>query len=186
MGFKEYLLYYTIRVIFVVALVVLLLKLIVPRTSLYFRVDLLYPKFGMTLNKTDIVLIRGESTNISVLSPNTRVLYRTTDYKVADVTILGRVIAKKPGLAFIKVKVKGKVLKCRVRVISLNETKLNLSVGKHKWLNVKGALFESYKSSQVSVAKVSAFGKVTAVSKGVSTITVKARGRTLTCKVIVN
>lgn len=162
------------------------MKYIIPRTSIYYRAKLYYPVFGNYLNDYDLVLIKGESKRIYVKNVNVRVNYKSTDFKVAFVNDLGKVTAKRPGLCFINVHVKGKVLRCRVRVISLNYSSLKLSVGDKKWLNVRGCVLkERYYSSNTSVVKVSRFGKLTAVSKGSATITVKAYGREMKCKVVV-
>lgn len=132
------------------------------------------------------MLITGESKKLYLKTVNKRVSFESTDFKVVSVNQLGKVTARKAGLSFIKVRVDGKVLKCRVRVISLNYTSLRLSIGASKWLNVRGCMFrESYRSSNTSVVKVSRFGRITAVGKGSATITVKAYGRRMECKIIV-
>lgn len=168
----------------VLVIIVLVLKIIIPRTSLYYRYWFYVPKFGNYLTVRDKVLISGEHFHLGVKNINQRLSFVSTDYKVAYANLMGRVTAYQPGLAFIHVKVKGEVLTCRVQVIKLNHTSLNLRVGESSDLNVKGCwLFESYSSSNPSIAKVSTFGKVTGIAKGEAVITVKAKGRTMTCKV---
>ena len=170
----------------VLVVIALIAKIIIPRTSLYYRYWFYIPMFGNYLNVRDKVLISGEHFHLGVKNVNQRLSYVSTDFKVADADLFGRVTANRPGLAYIHVKVNGKVLTCRVRVIELNYTYLKLKVGKNKDLNVKGCwFFEQYKSSNERVAKVSAFGKVTAIAKGEAVITVKAKGRSMTCKVTV-
>jgi uncharacterized protein YjdB len=140
--------------------------------------------FGNYLTDRDKVLISGEHFHLGVKNINQRLSFVSTDFKVAYADITGRITAYQPGLAYIHVKVKGEVLTCRVRVIKLNHTSIKLKVGESKDLNVIGCwLLEHYKSSNKSVVKVSTFGKVTGVAKGEAVITVKAKGRTMTCKV---
>lgn len=172
------------KILIVLVIMVLVAKIIIPRTSLYYRYWFFNPKFGNYLNVRDVVLISGEYFNLRVKNVNQRLSFVSTDFKVAYVNILGRVTAYQPGLAYIHVKVNGKVETCRVRVIKLNYTSLKLRVGQSKSLNVKGCLFfEHYKSSNQAVASITTLGKVTAKAKGEAIITVKARGRTMTCKV---
>lgn len=161
-------------------------KFIFPRTSLYYRYVLYEPKFGVYLTERDVVMVSGESFRLGLRTVNKRMSFSSTDFKVAFVNKLGKVTAYQPGLAFIEVKVDGKVLRCRVRVIKLNYTSLNLTVDEYKRLNVKGVLlWESYESSNPSVAEVTFRGKVIAKSPGTAVITAKARGRSIECKVTV-
>lgn len=175
------------RYILCVLIAIVLLQYILPRTSLYFRTTLFHPLFGTTLKENDIILVTGESKKISLKTINKRMSFSSTDFKVAYVNQFGIVTGSRPGLCFIKVAVDRKVLKCRIRVIELNHTSLKMTPGDHKWLNVRGCVFgESYKSSNESVVKVSFLGRVTAVSEGNATITVKAFGRSIKCIVVVN
>lgn len=187
MKIKDVITYFIFHAIFLIALVCLLGKMIIPRTSLYYKLDFYYKKFGLTLNKNDVTLVKGESTNLTVMSLNKRMEFISTDYKVAFVNVLGRVTGLQPGLAFIKIKVDGVTLKCRVRVIDLNRKTLTLQAGSSKYLNVRGAPFynEHYKTNDPSVAVVSRSGKVTAVSKGEALITVTCKGKKMFCKVVV-
>lgn len=171
----------------VLVVIVLVIKIVIPRTSLYYRYWFYIPKFGNYLTVRDKVLISGEQFHLGVKNINQRLSFVSTDFKVAYADITGRVTAYQPGLAYIHVKVKGEVLTCRVRVIQLNHSSLKLKVGESSKLNVKGCwFFEHYKSSNNSIAKVSTFGKVTGLAKGEAVITVRAKGRTMTCKVKVD
>lgn len=174
------------QILGVIALLVVFIKIIVPRTSLYYRYWFFVPKFGDYLVKRDAVLVKGETFKIRLNSINERLTFDSTDYKVAYCNSLGRVSADKPGLAFIEVDTGEKVLVLRVRVLALNHSQLKLSVGEAKLLNIRGTVFhESYESDQQSVATVDSFGWVKAVGKGSCTITAKARGKTMKCKVTV-
>lgn len=70
--------------------------------------------------------------------------------------------------------------------VKLSKTKKNLKVGKSFKLKVKGTSEKvTFTSSDETVAKVDAKGKVTAVASGKATITANAAGNKLTCKVTV-
>lgn len=161
-------------------------KFILPRTSIYYRYVFYEPKIGVYLTERDVVMVSGESFRLGLRTVNKRMTFSSTDFKVAFVNKLGKVTAYQPGLAFIEVKVDGEVLRCRVRVIQLNHTSLNLTVGESKRLNIRGVLlWESYESSNPSVADVSFRGKVVAKSPGTAVITAKAKERSIECKVTV-
>ncbi len=175
-----------IRFIFVLVMVILTIKIIVPRTSVYFRYWMYYPKFGNYLNVYDVVLVSGERFHLRVKNINQRLSYSSTDFKVAYANEFGQVTAYQPGTAFIEVKVKDETLVCRVKVIRLNYNKVTLKIGDSKKLNVLGNwFFESYSSSNKRVAKVSKYGTVTAVASGTASITAKAKGKTMQCMVTV-
>ena len=161
-------------------------QFILPRTSIYYRYVFYEPRIGVYLTERDVVMVSGESFRLGLRTVNKRMTFSSTDFKVAFVNKLGKVTAYQPGLAFIEVKVDGEVLRCRVRVIQLNHTSLSLKVGESKLLNIKGVLlWESYESSNSSVVDVSFRGRVVAKSPGTATITAKAKGRSIECKVTV-
>ncbi len=174
-----------ITVIYYIAILALLWYLIIPHTSLFFRENI-YEPFSKRLNKRDITLLKGEEFKLYVMNINKRPTFSSTDIKVADVNILGKVTAYRVGTTIIKVKYGEEVLKCRVRVIDINKKKLTLKAGDSSRLSVKGAWFGArWSSSNTSVAVVSRYGKVTAVSKGSAKIYGKIRGKTVTCVVTV-
>lgn len=173
-------------IFFYVALVALIWYLIIPRTSIYFRLFHHRAILG-ELNEVDVVLEKGESFHLYVLGINKRAYYSSTDIKVADVTIFGGVTAYRSGSTYIKVRVDGKVLKCRVRVIDLSKSKLALKIGESYKLKVKGkTLGVKWKSSDKRVVNVTKKGEVIAIGKGEAIITAIVLGKTLSCKVIVS
>lgn len=170
-----------ISIIYYVAIVALIWYLIIPHTSFYFMKNMFTP-FTKRLNEDDITLLRGEEFRVFVLNINKRVYYSSTDIKVADVNIFGKVKAYRPGTTIIKVKFEKTVLKCRVRVIDISKDNLTLKVGKSKRLKVEGVWFGvKWSSSNKKIAVVNSSGKVTAKSKGTVTIYGKVRGRTVVC-----
>lgn len=165
----------------------LLLFYVIPKTSMYQRF-LFYIPYGIKLNNDNLVLVKGENYRLYVVAINKRVSYSSTDFKVAYVNLNGRVYAKRAGVAFIEARVGGKVLKCKVRVLSINRKNLTLSVGESFTLRVNGdGLFNyiSWKSSNHEVVSVNRYGFITARSKGKAIITAKTKGKKLTCIVYV-
>lgn len=172
-----------ISLLYYAALLVLLWFLIVPHTSFYFTKSFFTP-FPQRLNKDDVTLVKGEEFTLRVLSINKRISFTSTDIKVADVNIFGKITAYRVGTTIIKAKYGDKVLKCRVRVIAINKKKLNLKAGRSAKLRIQGAWFGArWSSGDTSVVVVSRFGKVTAVSKGSAKVYCKIRGKTLSCTV---
>lgn len=172
-------------ILFYIALVVVLLRIIIPHTSLFYRTDLFDPFFHR-LNSEDITLVKGEEFRIHTYRLNQRVSYSTTDFKVADVNFLGTVTAQRPGTAFIIIKYKNEELKCRVKVVEISKKKLVLKKSKQYRLKIKGAFTGvRWYSSNASVASVSRFGTVKAKSKGTAMIYGRVDGKTMSCTVTV-
>ncbi len=165
--------------------VILILHFIITNSSVYFR-KMYRPLFSIHLNKNDVVLAKGEECKLRVIGINERVKYSSTDFRVAGVNFNGRVFAYQTGNCFIIARVGKKELKCRVLVLDINKEKLTLRVGEGYRLKMKGGGgIPNYKSSNTEVASVSWTGKVKAKSKGRTVITVKAKGKTFKCTVIV-
>ncbi|NLJ97000.1 MAG: hypothetical protein GX321_07570 [Clostridiales bacterium] len=68
------------------------------------------------LNKKKLNLDVGKSFRLRIKGPAVFARYKSNYPKVASVNKFGKVQANKPGKAIITVKVKGKILKCRVTV----------------------------------------------------------------------
>ncbi|MGB8453781.1 MAG: Ig-like domain-containing protein [Anaerocolumna sp.] len=174
-----------ISIIYYVAFLALLWYLIVPHTSFYFMNNIFTP-FSKRLNEEDITLVKGEKFTLSLMNVNKRLSYSSSDIKVADVNIFGKVNAYRVGTTIIRVKYKDDVLKCRVRVIDINKGKLTLKEGNSSWLSIKGVWFGvRWSSSNTAIVSVNRFGKVTAISKGTAKIYGKVRGKIMTCIVTV-
>jgi hypothetical protein len=174
-----------ISIIYYIAFFALLWYLIVPHTSFYFRNSIFTP-FSKRLNEEDVTLIKGEEFRLSLMNINKRLSYSSSDIKVADVNIFGKVKAFRVGTTIIRVKYRGEVLKCRVRVIDINKDKLTIKTGNSSHLSIKGAwVGVRWSSSNTSIVSVNRFGKVTGKSKGVAKIYGKVHGKTVTCIITV-
>lgn len=177
--------YIMLNVLYYSMFVVLLGFLIIPHTSFHFK-SKLYAPLSMRLNKDDIVLVKGEEEKLFVIGINKRVRFTSTDFKVADVTFSGGVIAKRVGTTIIRAEVDNRILKCRVRVISMNKTSLSLSENDTYTLKVKGVKgIVKWSSSNKSVVSVSRKGAIKACKKGSAVIKAKIKGATVSCKVVV-
>lgn len=100
----------------------------------------------------------------------------------------GNVYGLKPGKCVIKAEVDGKTLECTVTVkeIGLNKTSLTLKAKEAYQLKINGVNNGiEWSSSNKSIAKVPADGKVTAVKKGTDTIKATVNGKTYSCIVTV-
>jgi Bacterial surface proteins containing Ig-like domains len=174
-----------ISIVFYIALFALLWYLIIPHTSFFYR-KTLHTALWNRLNRQDITLVVGETFHLKVLRLKVMVYYSSSDIKVADVNIFGKITAYRCGTTIIRVKVDGKIVKCRVRVIDISKKSLTVTKGRSKTLRIKGAVFGvHWSSSDNSVVRVSRFGKVTGVSKGAATVTGKVRGKKISCQVTV-
>jgi len=164
---------------------------------------------GITLNKTALNLTIGASESlVATISPsnatNKDVEWTSSNTNVATVDTTGKVTGVSAGSATITVKTKdgSKVATCNVTVknpvisvtgVTLNKTALNLVTGASESLvatispsNATNKDVE-WTSSNTNVATVDTTGKVTGVSAGSATITVKTKdgSKVATCNVTV-
>ena len=164
---------------------------------------------GVTLNKTALNLVTGASESlVATISPsnatNKDVEWTSSNTNVATVDTTGKVTGVSSGSATITVKTKdgSKVATCNVTVknpvisvtgVTLNKTALNLVTGASESLvatispsNATNKDVE-WTSSNTNVATVDTTGKVTGVSSGSATITVKTKdgSKVATCNVTV-
>lgn len=174
------------RVVFVVALIVLVGYLIFPYTKFYYFRPFFTP-FSMRLNKFELVLEVGDTYKLKVMSLNVRVKYYSIDIKVADVLFNGKVIAFRPGKTVIIAKVGDKRVKCYVTVIKLSTKEATLRIGDKKNLDVQGPHGNiTWTTDDPNIAVVDNDGIVEAIAEGTTTITAKVSGKKLTCKLIVD
>lgn len=172
-----------IKVVIILIILVAFFRLFIPYTSLFFRYKRPLP-FTLQLSKHDIVMKKGEMTSLYIKGLNKRVKYSSSNFRVAGVSLTGKVLGYQPGTAFITAEVDDKELKCRVRVIDLNKDSLKMSIGNTHKLKVLGpATFVKWRSSDERVATVSSFGRVKAKGKGKTLVTAIWKGKKLECSI---
>lgn len=164
---------------------------------------------GVTLNKTSLTIVEGESEILSATvlpedATDKAVNWLTDNESVATVDSDGKVTAINKGSAIITVSTKdgNKRATCEVVVepkivsvtaIELNKTSVTLTEGESEVLKVTVLPEDAsnknvkWKSSDHSVATVSTEGKITALEEGSTTITVKTQDgdKTASCEVII-
>lgn len=171
--------------IYYLAVILLVLMLILPHTSIYYRWDVLKP-FAEKVNNRTVYLIEGERYKINLFGINKRVTYRSSDFKVAEVSSLGIVFAHKAGKTVIFIKQGEVVNKYRIYVLKLNRRNLSVRVSKSRKLIVVGKRTGvRWKSSNKSIVTVSRFGKVTGRKKGNAYVIAVVKGKKLKCKITV-
>ena len=142
------------------------------------KVKLSKTKLSLYVKKTATLKLKGAK----------KVTWSSSNKKVATVTKKGKVTAVKKGTATITAKAGKKKYKCKVTVLNptLSKTSLTLYAGDQATLSAKNAVGTvSWASANKAIATVSAKGVVKGVAKGTTTITAKASGVKLTCKVTV-
>ena len=155
--------------------------------QLYLLKDDMKTTVSLSKTKATVYIKNKKTIKATVTNPVGDTTYTTSNKKVATVSKKGVVTAKKKGTAKIKVTNNGvtKTFTVTVKNIKLNKKKKKLKIGKSFKLKVKKGLVgkAKYKSSNKRIAKVTKKGKVKAVGYGNATITVKANGKKLKCKV---
>lgn len=148
----------------------------------------LVKKTTVSLARTNgSVYVKGRTTvKATVKNGKGKTTYKSNNTGVAKVSSTGVVTGVKKGTAVITVTNNrvSRTFKVTVKNPTLNKTTLNLKAKKNYTLKVQGKIGKvTFKSSNTKVATVNAKGKVVAKKKGNATITVKANGITLKCKV---
>ncbi len=114
--------------------------------------------------------------------------YKSSNSKVASVDSKGNVKALKKGTAKITATNYGKTASVTIKVKnpSLNKTSVTLKKGKTSKLKITGLIGKAkFSSSNKKIATVNSKGKIKALKKGKATVTAKANGIKLKCKVVV-
>lgn len=162
---------------------------------------------GVTLDKTTLALETGAtSTLVAAVAPSTAnqgITWKTNDATIATVDTSGKVVAVKAGTVTITAESKQDATKkatCAVSItnpvvavtgVSLNKTTTSIAVGAEETLTATVTPANAtnkavtYTSSDAAIATVTNAGKVTGVSEGEATITVKTTDGNKTAACIV-
>ena len=160
------------------------------------------PVTAVTLNKTSASLKAGETVTLTATVKPDDATDKTVTWSTSDATVAtvsnGVVTAKKVGTATITAKAGDKSATCEITVVAtpvtavtLNKTSVSLKAGETVTLRATVKPDDAtdktvtWGSSDESVAKVEN-GIVTAIGKGLSTITAKAGDTSATCMVTVS
>lgn len=158
------------------------------------------PVEGISLDKTSLVIGRGNTATLkATVTPadasDKSIVWSSSDASVASVSDKGVVTAVKKGKAVITANASGHTASCNVEVnvpvaeITLSESSLRLKRGETYTLvaTVNPADADDptvvWSTSNSSVAKVDANGKITAVSSGNAVIKASSGSITAQCKV---
>ena len=175
-------------------------------------VDVRVPIKSFTLNKSDVTILAGDTNVLAgIIGPEdattTKIEWTSSNKEVVKVTEDGLLIGLKQGTAIVTAVIRDEsglhTATCKVTVpqslvvdvlgVSLNKSTLTLEKGTRETLKATVTPDDATNSSVVwtssnkNVAIVNANGRVTALSKGTTTITVTtvSGGETATCTVTV-
>lgn len=145
----------------------------------------------LSINYTNYTLEVNETVSLKVISnSNEPVNWQTSNFALASV-VKGNVTAKKVGTVTITATQGNATATCTITILqssmSLNYSSVDLSVGEYIVLTVTSESNEKiiWRTSNLSVASVSANGFVTARKVGAATITATQGSVKVSCVVIV-
>ena len=152
----------------------------------------------LKLNRTKISMYVGQSVKLKAnVKRKAKKVWKSSNKRIATVNKKGRVKAKKSGTATITVKANRKRVKCRIKVgkyaksiITNNSDVIIIELGDTEFIKAKiipskvlyqGVNFTSHSPKIVSVDQN---GKLTGLSRGVTTVTIKSNSITKGKKVL--
>lgn len=147
--------------------------------------------FTLHFTESYVLLAPGDGCTLKVNGLASIASCKSSVPLVATVTQGGYVRARKCGKTVITATLRGKggkKIRCLVQVSEPNKKSLTLRVKQSTHLYLKGLRFRlgvKYKSGDSRIAKVTGTGKVTAVSKGKTVITITYKGKSFECSVTV-
>ena len=165
------------------------------------------PIIGVKLNQKELVMKKETSSSLrATINPSNttedkKLTWISSDNEIVTISSTGVLTARKPGTAIITVTTSNGISDtCNVTVISeitsvaLNLTAISIEEGTSQLLratinpsDTTDSKELTWKSSNTSVATVDQKGEVTAVKKGIATITVETvNGKKAECKITVN
>ena len=140
------------------------------------------------LNSKTIIVAKSDYAMLRLYGAKVK-KFKSSNTKIATVSKTGKIVGKKKGKATITVTdTKNRKYTCKVSVESpvLNKTSIKLKVGKTYNLKLNGnTQTVKWSSSYKNIAAVNSKGKVTAKTKGQTTVSAKVGHKIFKCKVIV-
>ena len=100
-------------------------------------------KTQIRLNKTSIVLTKGQQKKLTVLGTKKSVTWSSKNRSIATVTKSGTVHAKKSGTTYVYAKVSGKTLKCKVTVKNKKSSSTEVS-SNYVYVTATGSKYHKY------------------------------------------
>ncbi len=143
---------------------------------------------ALALNKTNIVLVAGQTYALKFNKTVKKAVWVSSDKKVVTVSKTGVVNGIKKGSAIVAAKVGKKTYKCKVAVEApkLSLSKKNVKAGTSFSLKLNGTKrTPKWYTSDKKIATVSAKGVVKTLKAGKVNITAKLGGKGYVCKVTV-
>lgn len=140
----------------------------------------------ISLNKTSVLLVKGQSTSLKVKKAKGKVVWKSSKPSVVKVKN-GKITALKAGKSTITVKANKQTKKCVVTVEApkLSDSTLELEVDDEDSLTLTGCKHSvTWKSSNPSVVSVTN-GNLSAISAGTAVISATVHGATFSCNITV-
>ena len=143
---------------------------------------------NIKMSKTQATLTKGQAVQLKLTGAKGKIVWSSSDKKVAVVNAAGKVTAKAKGTTVIKAKFRNKIYSCKIQVETprISKTSVNLYTNTSytlKMLDTRQKV--SWRSSKTSVATVDSKGKITAKKTGTATITAVVSNKKYTCTVVV-
>ena len=143
---------------------------------------------NVKLNKTKATLIKGQAVQLKLTGTKGKVVWSSSNKKVASVSSTGKVTARAKGTATITAKAGNKKYNCKIQVEIPRLSKPALTLYKNGSYTLKMTDTKQkvvWKSSKISVVSVNSKGKITAKAVGTATVTATVSGKKYSCKVTV-
>ena len=140
------------------------------------------------INKTKATLIKGKTVQLKLTGTKGKIVWSSSNKKIAVVSSNGKVTAKAKGTAVITAKVQNKKYTCKIKVEAPKISKTSVTLYKNGSCTLKmldTAQKVTWKSSKTSVATVNNKGKITAKAPGTATVTATVANKKYTCKITV-
>ena len=173
-----------IKGIIIVVIMIILVSEIYKRTRFYYY-DPIFQPFSQRLQVDHLTLKVGDTYKLRPQSLNKRVSYKSSNFRIVDVMPSGKIIAKAVGTAIITATGHKYRAQCKVTVVGISAHNINLQVGEHARLSIKGSGKKVTWESNSKIVSVDEDGLVTALLPGLATITATISGKRLQCNVYI-